>query len=201
MSIQSACIQQWFWFKLLANFDFYLCLRINFHTSSFCVLILAASGPYWVLISQKNGSLSGPYLKAWGSLLVLETVSWVYWRLRLHPTLITLKLELNYLTRYEFATINMQLELGLRYLRISNFRDAAQRCCPFLDQSVDREANENSIKRTTSTPAAADPAGCADYLSLAWHVSLRFSSAPLDGKIGHSLGFTSALKYQKEKRQ
>ena len=65
------------------------------------------------------------------------------------------------------ATINMQLELGLRYLRISNFRDAAQRCCPFLDQSVDREANENSIKRTTSTPAAADPAGCADYLSLA----------------------------------
>ena len=58
MSIQSACIQQWFRFKLLANFDFYLCLRINFHTSSFWVLILAASGPYWVLISQKNGSLS-----------------------------------------------------------------------------------------------------------------------------------------------
>ena len=43
--IQSACIQQWFWFKLLANFDFYLCLRINFHTSSFWVLILAALGP------------------------------------------------------------------------------------------------------------------------------------------------------------
>ena len=78
-----------------------------------------------------------------------------------------MKLELNYLRRYEFATIKMQLELGLRYLRISNFRDAAQRCCPFLDQSVDREANENSIKGTTSTPAAADPAGCADYLSLA----------------------------------
>ena len=57
MSIQSACIQQWFRFKLLANFDFYLCLRINFHTSSFWVLILAAGGPYWVLISQKNGSL------------------------------------------------------------------------------------------------------------------------------------------------
>ena len=119
MSIQSACIQQWFWFKLLAKFDFYLCLRINFHTSSFWVLIftklgsftqimsiqshicrhwfrftmlanfdcnlclrinfhtllfwdliLAAGGPYWVLISQKMG----PYLKAWGSLLVLETV-------------------------------------------------------------------------------------------------------------------------------
>ena len=28
----------------------------------------------WVLISQKNGSLLSPYLKAWGSLLVLETV-------------------------------------------------------------------------------------------------------------------------------
>ena len=85
----------------------------------------------------------------------------------MHPILIILKLELNYLTRYEFATINMQLELGQRYLRISNFRDAAQRYFPFLDQSVDREANENFIKRTTSTPAAADPAGCADYLSLA----------------------------------
>ena len=56
------------------DFDFYLCLRINFHTSSFWVLILAAGGPYWVLISQKNGSLLGPYLKAWGSLLVLGTV-------------------------------------------------------------------------------------------------------------------------------
>ena len=29
-----------------------------------------AGGPYWVPISQKMG----PYLKAWGSLLVLETV-------------------------------------------------------------------------------------------------------------------------------
>ena len=35
---------------------------------------MSASGPYWVLISQKNGSLLGPDLKAWGSLLVLETV-------------------------------------------------------------------------------------------------------------------------------
>ena len=78
MSIQSACIQQWFQFKLLANFDFYLCLRINFHTSSFRVLILAAGGPYWVLISQKNGPLMGPYLKAWGSLLVLETVGTLF---------------------------------------------------------------------------------------------------------------------------
>ena len=66
--------RHWFRFTLLANFDFYLCLRINFHTSSFWVLILAAGGPYWVLISQKNGSLLGPYLKAWGSLLVLGTV-------------------------------------------------------------------------------------------------------------------------------
>ena len=66
--------RHWFRFTLLANFDFYLCLCINFHTSSFWVLILAAGGPYWVLISQKNGSLLGPYLKAWGSLLVLEAV-------------------------------------------------------------------------------------------------------------------------------
>ena len=72
MSIQSACIQQWFRFKLLANFDFYLCLRINFHKSSFWVLILAAGGPYFT-----NGSLLGPYLKAWGSLLVLEAVDLV----------------------------------------------------------------------------------------------------------------------------
>ena len=74
MSIQSARIQQWFWFKLFSNFYFYLCLCINFHTGSFRVLIFAASGPYWVLISQKNGPLLGLYLKAWGSLLVLEAV-------------------------------------------------------------------------------------------------------------------------------
>ena len=60
--------RHWFWFALLANFDFYLCLRINFHTSAFWVLILAAGvligslfhkkmGPYWVLISK----LGGPY--------------------------------------------------------------------------------------------------------------------------------------------
>ena len=67
-AIQSACIQQWFRFKLLANFDFYLCLRTNFHTPSFRVLILAAGGPCWVLISQKMGpywvlilKLGGPY--------------------------------------------------------------------------------------------------------------------------------------------
>ena len=68
MSIQSACIQQWSWFKLLANFDYYLCLRINFHTSSFWVLILAAGGPYWVLISHKYGSLP----QSLGSLIFLR---------------------------------------------------------------------------------------------------------------------------------
>ena len=71
MSIQSACIQQWFRFKLLANFDLYISLSINFHTSLFWVLILAALGPYF---TKKNRSLLGPNLKAWGSLLVLETV-------------------------------------------------------------------------------------------------------------------------------
>ena len=58
----------------IANFDFYVCLRAKFHKQSFWVLILAAGGPYWVSISQKNGSLLGPYLKAWGSLIVLGTV-------------------------------------------------------------------------------------------------------------------------------
>ena len=56
----------------IANFDFYVCLRAKFHKQSFWVLILAAGGPYWVSISQKNGSLLG--LKAWGFLFVLETV-------------------------------------------------------------------------------------------------------------------------------
>ena len=63
MSIESACIHicmHRFRFTLLANFDFDLCLRINFHTSSFWVLILTAGGPSWILISQKNGSLLGP---------------------------------------------------------------------------------------------------------------------------------------------
>ena len=57
--------------ELLANFDFYVCLRVKFHKSLFWVLILAAGGPYWVSISQKMG----PYLKAWGSLIVLGTVN------------------------------------------------------------------------------------------------------------------------------
>ena len=43
----------------MANFDFYLCLRINFHTSSFWALILPARGPYRVLISQKTWVLVG----------------------------------------------------------------------------------------------------------------------------------------------
>ena len=58
----------------MTNLDFYLCLRVKFHKSLFGVPILAAGGPYWVPISQKDGSLLGPYLEAWGSLLVLETV-------------------------------------------------------------------------------------------------------------------------------
>ena len=36
---------------------FFLCLRVKFHKSLFWVPILAAGGPYWVLISQKVGSL------------------------------------------------------------------------------------------------------------------------------------------------
>ena len=116
----------------------------------------------------------------------MSSCSWVNWWLHLHPTLIALKLELNYLlTQYWFTIIIMRLELGLKCGL--EFRTSGM-----LHRGVSlsgpitgyREANENSIKRTTSTPAAADPAGCADYLSLAWHVSLRFSSAPLDGKIG-----------------
>ena len=59
--------------------EFFPCWRVKFHKSSFWVHILAAGGPYWVLISQKNGSLLGPYLKAWGSLLVLETVHCCCW--------------------------------------------------------------------------------------------------------------------------
>ena len=51
---------------LLANFVFFLCVK--FHKSLFWVPILAAGGPYWVPISQKVGSLLGPYFKAWGSL-------------------------------------------------------------------------------------------------------------------------------------
>ena len=88
--------RHWFRFTLLANFDFYLCLRINFHTSSFWVLILAAGGPYWVLISQKNGSLLGPYLKAWGSLLVLGTVSW----LSLSSLLLLLSMSISTMTMF-----------------------------------------------------------------------------------------------------
>ena len=56
--------------------EFFPCLCVKFHKSLFWVLILASGGPYWVLISQKNGSLLGPYLRAWGSLLVLETVDY-----------------------------------------------------------------------------------------------------------------------------
>ena len=60
--------------ELLLNFDFYVCLHVIFQKSSFWVLILAAGGPFWVSISQKNGSLLGPSLKAWGYLIVLVSV-------------------------------------------------------------------------------------------------------------------------------
>ena len=43
-----------------------LCLRINFHTWSFWVLILAAGGPYWVLISQKKWVLIGSLSQSLG---------------------------------------------------------------------------------------------------------------------------------------
>ena len=72
MSIQFACIQQWFRFKLFSNFDFYLCLCINFHTSPFRVLIFAGSllGPYftkkWVLIGSLSQSL-GVFISFRGS--------------------------------------------------------------------------------------------------------------------------------------
>ena len=51
---------------------------LNFINRRFWVLILATGGPNWVSISQKNGSLLGPYLKAWGSLIVLGTVLLYY---------------------------------------------------------------------------------------------------------------------------
>ena len=45
----------------LLPLDFYVCLRIKFHKSSFWVLILAAGGPYftkkWVLIGSLSQSL------------------------------------------------------------------------------------------------------------------------------------------------
>ena len=42
---------------LLANFDFFLCLRVKFHKLLFWVPIFAAGSPYWIPISQKVGSL------------------------------------------------------------------------------------------------------------------------------------------------
>ena len=59
---------------LWANFDFYLCLCVKFHKSSFWVLILVAGGPYWVLISQRMGPYWVLISKLEGSFLVLEAV-------------------------------------------------------------------------------------------------------------------------------
>ena len=47
----------------MANFDFFLCLRVKFHKSLFWVPILAAGGPHWVLISQKMGPYWVPMSK------------------------------------------------------------------------------------------------------------------------------------------
>ena len=69
--------KHWFWFTLLANFDFYLCLRINFHTSSFWVLILAAGGLLGIL---------GTFGHFWAFLALLGTFAhsghfWALWAL------------------------------------------------------------------------------------------------------------------------
>ena len=47
----------------LLPLDFYVCLCVKFHKSSFWVLILAAGGPYWVSISQKMGPYWVPISK------------------------------------------------------------------------------------------------------------------------------------------
>ena len=62
-------------FAILAMF-FFSCLSKYLRTMH-AYLILAVGGPYWVPVSQKDGSLLGPYLEAWGSLLVLETVEYI----------------------------------------------------------------------------------------------------------------------------
>ena len=71
ISIQSARIQEWFQFKLLVNFDFTYAYTLIFIHRRFGSL-------FWllgVLIGSLFHKKMGPYLKAWGSLLVLETVS------------------------------------------------------------------------------------------------------------------------------
>ena len=73
---------------------FFLCLRVKFHKSLFWVPILAAGGPYWVLISQKVGSLLGPYFKAWGSLLVWVTVHTFWKKLSLFGDIIILSFKM-----------------------------------------------------------------------------------------------------------
>ena len=75
-----------FWFL-------FLCLRVK-HKSLFWVPILAAGGPYWVLISQKVGSLLGPYFKAWGSLLVWVTVHTFWKKLSLFGDIIILSFKM-----------------------------------------------------------------------------------------------------------
>ena len=76
----------------------------------------------------------------------MSSCSWVNWWLHLHPTLIALKLELNYfMTQYWFTIIIMRLELGLKCSL--EFRTSGM-----LHRGVSlsgpitgyREANENS---------------------------------------------------------
>ena len=64
-----------FRFTLLANFHFYLCLRFNFHTSSFWVLILAAGGPseaqkVWTF---QMATFNAPKLSRWSVYIVFAT--------------------------------------------------------------------------------------------------------------------------------
>ena len=68
--------------------------RAKFHKSLFWVPTLAAGGPYWVLISQKVGSLLGPYFKAWGSLLVWVTVHTFWKKLSLFGDIIILSFKM-----------------------------------------------------------------------------------------------------------
>ena len=70
--------------------------RVKFRKLLFWVPILAAGSPYWVLISQKVGSLLGPYFKAWG--LICEGSS-VFRSMELCPCRKAFQLWLNFWKR------------------------------------------------------------------------------------------------------
>ena len=116
----------------------------------------------------------------------MSSCSWVNWWLHLHPTLIALKLELNYLlTQYWFTIIIMRLELGLKCSL--EFRTSGM-----LHRGVSlsgpitgyREANENSKEDDLYTGGRWSGRVRPTICLWPWHVSLRFSSAPLDEEIG-----------------